>query len=98
MDEELTTRLDRIEGLLVALVQRQAVRDWYSTHEFARIVDKAEFTVREWCRLGRVYAEKKTGGRGKHASWVIPHQELLRFQREGLLPDRRSSPKTARTA
>ena len=30
--------------------------------------------------------------------WVIPHNELLRFQREGLLPDRRRQPNTASTA
>jgi hypothetical protein len=29
---------------------------------------------------------------------VISHDELLRFQREGLLPDQRSSPKTVSTA
>jgi hypothetical protein len=48
-------------------------------------------------RLGRIRALKKASGRGKHASWVIPHEELLRFQREGLLPDRRRQPKTAST-
>jgi Helix-turn-helix domain len=86
MDIELTTRLDRIEGMLVALVERQVVKDWYSTEESARIVGKAEFTVREWCRLGRIKAEKRRSGRGAHAAWVVSHQELLRFQREGLLP------------
>jgi hypothetical protein len=64
MDIELTTRLDRIEGMLVALVERQVVKDWYSTEESARIVGKAEFTVREWCRLGRIKAEKRGSGRG----------------------------------
>ena len=86
MDGELTTRLDRIEGLLVALVERQAVKEWYGSEEFARIVGKAEFTVREWCRLGRIKAEKRKSGRGAFAAWVISHPELLRFQREGLLP------------
>ena len=53
----------------------------------------------EYCRLGRNRAEKKkASGRGKHASWVISHDELLRFQRDGLLPDRRRQPNTASTA
>jgi hypothetical protein len=78
MDIELTARLDRIEGMLVALVERQVVKDWYSTEEFARIVGKAEFTVREWCRLGRIRAEKRRSGRGAHPAWVISHQEVMR--------------------
>ena len=46
MNEEFATRLDRIEGMLAVLVERQTVRDWYGTEEFARLVGKAEFTVR----------------------------------------------------
>lgn len=79
-------RLERIEGLLAALVERQQVKDYYSTEEFARMVGKAEFTVREWCRLGRVRAEKQGTGRGRFFTWAIPHVEYLRFQKEGLLP------------
>jgi hypothetical protein len=79
-------RLERIEAMLSLLVERQTVREWYSTEEFARIVGRAEFTVREWARHGRILAEKKDSGRGSYASWAISHGELLRFQREGLLP------------
>ena len=87
-------RLSRIEAMLATLVERQAVREYYTPEEFARIVGREAFTCREYCRLGRVRALKKASGRGKHASWVIPHEELIRFQREGLLPDRRRQPKT----
>lgn len=79
-------RLDRIESSLTSLVERQAAREWYSTAEIAKILGKAEFTVREWCRHGRVRSEKKMSGRGRYAAWVISHEELLRIQREGLLP------------
>lgn len=91
-------RLSRIEAMLAELVERQAVKEYYTPEEFARIVGREPFTCREYCRLGRVHALKKASGRGKHASWVIPHVELLRFQREGLLPDRRRQPNTASTA
>lgn len=84
--EAIEQRLERIEQLLKALAERQAVKAWYTTEEFARIVAKAEFTVREWCRHGRVRAEKRSSGRGAHPAWVISHDELLRYQREGLLP------------
>jgi Helix-turn-helix domain len=82
-------RLEKIEAMLVVLVDRQQVREWYSVEEFARIVGRAPFTCREWCRNGRVKAEKKESGRGAYPAWVISHAELLRFQREGLLPLRR---------
>jgi hypothetical protein len=82
----INERLDKIEAMLVLLVERQQVREWYSVEEFARIVGRAKFTCREWCRHGRIKAEKKDSGRGAYASWVISHEELLRFQREGLLP------------
>jgi transposase len=77
--------LEKIEAMLVVLVERQHVREWYSVEEFAAIVGRAEFTCREWCRAGRIKAEKKQSGRGAHTSWVISHEELQRYQREGLL-------------
>jgi hypothetical protein len=98
MDSEVVRRLDRIESLLAALLERETIKDHYSTDEFARLVGKAEFTVREWARLGRIRASKRQSGRGAFASWVVSHQELLRYQREGLLPDRRRQPNTERTA
>jgi hypothetical protein len=82
----LEDRLNGIERLLRLLVEREQVRQWYSVEEFARIVGRSEFTCREWCRLRRVVASKKASGRGKHAAWVISHYELMRYQREGLLP------------
>jgi hypothetical protein len=82
----LEERLEKIEAILVVLAGRQQVREWYSAEEFARLVGRSTFTCREWCRRGRIHAEKKISGRGAHASWAISHAELLRFQREGLRP------------
>src|SRR5687767_13659322 len=79
-------RLDRIEQVLGQLVERESVKEWYEVEEFARLVGKADFTVREWARLGRVRAVKKASGRGPHRRWVIAHDELLRYRRDGLLP------------
>ncbi len=80
----LEERLTRIETILVSLVERER-REWYSVEQFSRIVGRSEFTVREWCRLGRIQARKKDSGRGAHTSWAISHEELQRYQREGLL-------------
>jgi hypothetical protein len=78
-------RLEKIEELLLVLVERQTLREWYSVEEFARIVGRAEFTCREWCRHGRIQAEKKESGRGAYAAWAISHEELQRYRRDGLL-------------
>lgn len=83
---QLLERLCRIESALDQLLQRQTVKEYYSTAEVAAIVGKAEFTVREWCRLNRVYAEKRQTGRGRAKEWIISHQELTRIRNEGLLP------------
>ena len=79
-------RLERIESILISLVERQTVREWYSVEQLAQIVAKSEFTVREWARLGRIRAKKMKSGRGAYAGWVISHDELMRYHREGLLP------------
>lgn len=84
--QNIDERLDRIESMLASLVERQTIRDWYSIEEFARLVGKAEFTCREWARLGRIHGQKRQSGRGAHAAWVVSHEELLRYQKSGLLP------------
>ena len=79
-------RLDRIESALKELLNKESPREWYSTADVAKILGKAEFTVREWCRLGRVNASKRDCGRGLSHEWMVSHAELRRIQNEGLLP------------
>lgn len=94
MDGEVTTlddiskRLTSIEATLQLFVQQRLVKEWYSTAEIAELLGKAEFTVREWFRLGRVKAEKKQCGRGVAGEWMVSHEELMRLRNEGLLPDK----------
>ena len=85
--DDVLTRLANIEAILVALVEQRTVKEWYSTAEVAKLLGKAEFTVREWCRLGRVRAQKKKCGRGVSSEWIISHEELTRVRNEGLLPE-----------
>ena len=82
----IADRLDRIENSLQRLATERLIKEYYSTSEIARLVKRSEFTVREWCRLGRIAAEKRACGRGRSQEWMIPHDELLRFQCAGLLP------------
>jgi hypothetical protein len=82
-------RLERIETMVASILNKQKVQEWYTTEEFAGLVGKAEFTVREWCRNGRIHGEKQGSGRGASKAWVISHAELQRFQKEGQLPPKK---------
>ena len=79
-------RLDRIEAVLAQLVRERTIKEYYTTEEVAAFLKKRPFTVREWCRLGRIHAEKKECGRGVASEWLIRHEELVRIQNHGLLP------------
>lgn len=57
-------------------------KSWYTIAEFAELVGKTEFTVREWCQLRRIRAEKRTGG--SESKWMIPYDQLSRFGPDGL--------------
>lgn len=50
----------------------------------AGLTGRAEFTVREWCRLGRISAEKETHGRKRE--WRVSHEELQRILNHGPMP------------
>lgn len=78
-------RLEELRSMVLLLVERQQVREWYTTEEFARLAGKAEFTVRQWANRGRIQAQKKASGRAGHTAWAISHEEWQRYQREGLL-------------
>ena len=86
MENEILERLGRIEEAIKQLIEDRTPKEYYSTAEVAAILGKAEFTVREWCRLGRVWAEKRPCGRGNSKEWMISQEELTRIRNEGLLP------------
>lgn len=83
---QLSERVIRIESMLADLRRKSIEREWYSVEEFAVAVEREPFTVRQWCRLGRILAKKHHSGRGKHQTWTISHIELERYRREGLAP------------
>jgi hypothetical protein len=84
--QSIAKRLQSLESMVTLLVQQRTVKDWYSTAEIANLLGKAEFTVREWCRLERIHARKRPSGRGLASEWMIAHEELVRIRNEGLLP------------
>lgn len=84
--DAITKQLSEIKASLDLLVQQRTVKESYTPQELAGLLNRRPYTVREWCRLGRINAEKCACGRGGEREWRIPHEEVLRFQREGLLP------------
>ena len=83
--EQVLERLAKLESVIISGSEQRKTQDWYSTAAAAKVLGKAEFTVREWCRLRRVHAKKRSCGRGLSQEWMISHAELERIQSEGLL-------------
>lgn len=80
-------RLDRIEQTLSQLVAQRTIKEYYSTFEAAELLHRSEYTIREYCRLGRIQARKKPCGRGKGGEWLISHEELQRLRNFGPGPE-----------
>ena len=76
---------ERIEQLLQKLLSGTH-RPHYTVEQFAALVGRKPFTVRQWCNLGRVNAQHSMTQTGLSNRWVISHEEYNRFLREGLLP------------
>ncbi len=83
-------RLCAIEALLAQIMGLlsgpKAARQWYTVEEVAALVDKRPYTVREWCRHGRINAMKRTEKRGGAELWSISADEVERYMNEGLMP------------
>ena len=71
--------------------QATVEKEYYSTQEVAKLLGKKPYTVREWCRLGRIRGEKANFGRGLDNEWRVSHEELERIRNEGLLCIKNSS-------
>lgn len=78
----LDDRLAKIEESIGPAFQRE----WFSVSEVAEMLDKKPFTIREWCRLGRINAQKRKCGRGRTSEWVVSREEIQRYLNYGLLP------------
>lgn len=91
----LEARLCQVEATLLALHEgadaKSLTKEFYSTTEVAKILGKRPYTVREWCRLGRVNGQKAFSGRGLDEEWRISHGELVRIQNEGLLEPKKEN-------
>lgn len=86
----LVVRQERLETLLTEIHANRTTavltKDYYTTAEAAELLARKTFTVRQWCRLRRIHAEKTHAGRGVDPEWRISKEEIIRIQNEGLLP------------
>ena len=83
---EVMPLLAEIRCLLAA---PQAAREWYSVEEAAKLLGKSAYTVREYCREGRINARKRSERRGGAELWNVSAAEITRIKDEGFLsPDR----------
>jgi hypothetical protein len=86
--DTVMTAITEVRDLLLS---QKKIKEFYSTAEVAETLGKSEYTVREWCRLGRINASKRQYARGAYPEWLISHGELIRIQNEGILPLKRKS-------
>jgi excisionase family DNA binding protein len=63
---QVLERLDKVDATLAELVRQRTVKNWYTTEEVAKILGRSEYTLREWCRHGRIAADKR-GSRSGNA-------------------------------
>lgn len=60
----------------------------FSVIEAAKLLRRKPFTVREWCRQGRIRCHRAESGRGPYTEWRIPMESIRAYQANGLLPSR----------
>jgi hypothetical protein len=84
--EQIQLRQEQLERLIRLRVEL-ADRQWFSTDEVAKLVDRRPFTVREWCRKKRMLARKRETGRGNQPDWQISACEVQHFRDHGLRPE-----------
>jgi excisionase family DNA binding protein len=86
----LTARLSGIEAMLAQILEFLAApkvaREWFTVEEVAAMLNKTPYTVREWCREGRINATKRPERRGGAELWNISAAEVERYRNAGLLP------------
>jgi len=99
LDADVMTILSDLQVLIRDLRQQMSVlidlqsqpaiagkpQEWYSTAEASKLLQKSEYTVRQWCNEGRINAVKREERRGGSSLWKISTEEVARYKDEGLL-------------
>ena len=84
--EEIKREVQEIKAGIAERPDPQANQQWFTPAEVAHLLGKKPYTVREWCRLGRINAQKRQCGRGIDRGWETSAEEVKRIKEHGLLP------------
>src|SRR5947209_3311084 len=88
----LQAQLDEMRTMILRIHEKldgpREARTWYTVSEAAKLLGRKRYTVREWCRHGRINAVKRSEKRGDSELWSISSDEIARYQDKGLLPER----------
>ncbi len=82
----LVERLDQIIELMAGERERQDDKDRqrFTTAQAAKRLNKSSWTVRQWCALGQIRAERiKLGRSGNRLEWRIDAAEVNRVAQDG---------------
>jgi hypothetical protein len=82
VSQRLTALEQDMRSIRESLLCERLDQEWFNTTEFGKLVNRTEFTVRQWCNKSRLKAGKIGNGR----AWRIHRSELTRYRRDGLLP------------
>ncbi len=83
---EPPTWAKRLVELVESLLKQSKLtiqKEAYTTKEVAERLERAEWTVRQWCNLGKVPEAYKVHGKGRNGEWRIPHEAVVRIQNKG---------------
>lgn len=83
---EQDARLGSIETSIRKIGKNRPNKEFYTCAEFAKLVNRAEYTVREWARLGRFRAEKTHGGAVVKPSGDSRKRSSIATKRKGFFP------------
>jgi transposase len=88
--QDIQFQIAELRSLMVevrdAVASPKENRAAYSVEEAAAMLGKGAYTVREWCRHGRINATKRAERRGGAELWSVSASEIARYRNEGLLP------------
>lgn len=85
-EENVCKRLDILIALLTSEQERKEdqLRQRFTTAQAAKKLNKKPWTVRRWCELGQVKAERiRLGRSGNRLEWRIDLDEVNRIAQEG---------------
>jgi hypothetical protein len=88
-DPGLAATLARLEAKvdeLIRLIKNpEPIRTHYNLVELAKLLDLKPGTLRIWCRMGRINAERRAERAGGSKQWRVSLEEVARYQNDGLL-------------